>query len=207
MQELSSASTENAGAAALARRHRRVALACGGFVALMTAAAFASAPLYDLFCKTTGFGGATRSASVAPEAALERTVEVDFDANVAPGLPWSFAPDERSVRVKLGETRLVYYRVTNRAAVETTGTATFNVAPGQAGVHFVKMQCFCFSDQTLQPGESLDMPVAFFVDPALAEDTDLANLKTITLSYTFFAKPVATKPVARGGTPQQQAPL
>lgn len=178
-----------------ARRHRVVAASCGVFVLAMVGAAYAAVPLYQMFCQITGFGGATKVATSAPNQVLEREVEIRFDANVAPGLPFAFAPELRSVKVKLGETKLAYYRVENRGSEPVTATASYNVAPPLAGYHFAKMQCFCFTDQTLQPGEVIDMPVVFFVDPALAEDRDLDGLKSITLSYTFFAKPT---PVAAG---------
>lgn len=178
-------------ASGTARRHRVVAASCVVFVAAMVGAAYAAVPLYQMFCQITGFGGATKVATSAPNQVLDREVEIRFDANVAPGLPWAFAPEVRSMKVKLGETKLAYYRVENRGAQPITASATYNVAPALAGYHFAKMQCFCFTDQTLQPGEALDMPVVFFVDPALADDRDLDGLNTITLSYTFFAKPAA----------------
>lgn len=188
-----------------ARRHRMVALSCAAFVATMVGASYAAVPLYEMFCRVTGFGGATKVATVAPGAALERTVEVRFDANVAPGLDWSFAPEVRSLQVKVGETKLAYYRVHNRSSKTVTAAATYNVTPAQSGPYFAKMQCFCFTDQTLQPGESLDMPVIFFVDPALAEDAEMKGLKSITLSYTFFPK--ATPPVAAGKPDPAKTPL
>lgn len=185
------------------RRHRVVALSCAAFVATMVGASYAAVPLYEMFCRVTGFGGATVVAKVAPAEALERTVEVRFDANVAPGLNWSFAPEARSMQVRVGETKLAYYRVKNRSDVPVTAAASYNVTPAQTGPYFAKMQCFCFTDQTLQPGESLDMPVIFFVDPALAEDPEMNGVKTITLSYTFFPKaaPVAAGKPEAGKTP------
>ncbi|MFT0860574.1 cytochrome c oxidase assembly protein [Ancylobacter sp. G4_0304] len=173
------------------RRHAVVAASCGVFVLAMVGAAYAAVPLYQMFCQVTGFGGATKVATSAPNRMLDREVEIRFDANVAPGLSWAFAPEQRSVTVKLGETKLAYYRAENRGKEPVTASATYNVAPALAGYHFAKMQCFCFTDQTLQPGEVIDMPVVFFVDPALADDKDLDGLKTITLSYTFFAKPAS----------------
>ncbi|MBS7542104.1 cytochrome c oxidase assembly protein [Ancylobacter oerskovii] len=179
-----------------ARRHGWVAAGCVAFVALMVGAAYAAVPLYQLFCQVTGFGGTTQVAASAPAATSDREIEVRFDANVAPGLPWRFAPEQRSVTVKLGETRLIFYKVENIGPKPVTATASYNVTPGQAGYHFAKMQCFCFTDQTLQPGETLDMPVVFFVDPALAADPDATGVKTITLSYTFFAKAHVAMPDA-----------
>ncbi|GAB4066598.1 cytochrome c oxidase assembly protein [Ancylobacter sonchi] len=173
---------------ATARRHGLVAAGCVAFVALMVGAAYASVPLYQLFCRVTGFGGATQVASSAPAATSDREIEIRFDANVAPGLSWRFGPEQRAVTVKLGETKLIFYRVENTGSTPATATASYNVTPAQAGSHFAKMQCFCFTDQTLQPGEALDMPVVFFVDPALADDPDATGVNSITLSYTFFAK-------------------
>lgn len=187
-----------------ARNHRTVALSCAAFVAVMTGAAFAAVPLYQMFCQVTGFGGATRVAAAAPGAPLERMVEVRFDANTAPGLDWSFTPELRSVDVRVGETKLAYYRVHNRSSQPVTASATYNVTPTQSGYHFAKMQCFCFTDQTLQPGETLDMPVVFFVDPAFAEDPEMRGVKTITLSYTFFPK---AAPLAAGTLKDGRAPL
>lgn len=189
------------------RGHGMVAASCGLFVLAMVGAAYAAVPLYQMFCQATGFGGATKVATAAPAKASEREVEVRFDANVAPGVPWLFTPEERSVKVKLGETKLVFYRVENAGPAAVTAAATYNVTPAQAGYHFAKMQCFCFTDQTLQPGEVLDMPVVFFVDPAMAEDPDAAGIKSITLSYTFFAKqaPVASVPAAKAAQKGESA--
>ncbi|MDR6952808.1 cytochrome c oxidase assembly protein subunit 11 [Ancylobacter sp. 3268] len=185
-----------AGSPSTPRRHGLVAAGCLAFVAVMVGAAYASVPLYQLFCQVTGFGGTTQVAASAPATTSDREIEIRFDANVAPGLPWRFLPEQRAVTVKLGETKLAYYKVENIGAKPVTATASYNVTPAQAGYHFAKMQCFCFTDQTLQPGEVLDMPVVFFVDPALADDPDATGVKTITLSYTFFAKAKLAEPVA-----------
>lgn len=179
-------SAARAEGAALARRHARVAMACGVFVACMVGAAYAAVPLYDWFCRTTGFGGTPLVAAAAPAKTLDRTIRVTFDANVDPSLAWRFGPEQRAVEVKVGETRLVHYAATNERSEATTGTATYNVSPPQAGAYFNKMQCFCFTEQKLDAGERVDMPVAFFIDPAIADDPELKNLKEITLSYTFF---------------------
>lgn len=200
----STGAVETPAPARRAPRHRLVATCCVLFVGAMVGAAYAAVPLYDLFCKATGFGGTTRVAAEAPSSIHERTMEIRFDSNIAPGLAWSFQPEVRAVTVKLGETKLVYYRVTNHGPTEITAAATYNVAPGQAGSYFAKLQCFCFTDQTLQPGETREMPVAFFVDPSLADDPEAASLRTITLSYTFFPKAV---PLAAGGAPAAKAPL
>jgi cytochrome c oxidase assembly protein subunit 11 len=156
----------------------------------MAGVSFAAVPLYRWFCQVTGYGGTTQRAEHAPDQAEDRWVTVRLDANVAGnGLPWRFEPVERSVRVRVGEERIVFYRATNEARVATTGTATFNVTPHKAGVHFRKIACFCFAEQTLDPGQSVDMPVSFFVDPALLADRSTADVTTITLSYTFFRAP------------------
>lgn len=172
--------------AALAHRHARVAIACGAFVVCMVGAAYAAVPLYDWFCRTTGFGGTPLVATEAPAKTLDRTILVSFDANVDPSLAWQFAPEQRTVEVRVGETRLVHYVAKNEWSEPTVGTASYNVSPPQAGFYFNKMQCFCFTDQRLGPGERIDMPVAFFIDPAIDEDPELRDLKQITLSYTFF---------------------
>jgi cytochrome c oxidase assembly protein subunit 11 len=186
---------------ALARRHRAVALSLSIFVACMVGASFAAAPFYDWFCRTTGFGGVTQVATQAPAKALERTIRIRFDANVA-GVPWEFQPEVREIEVKIGETFLVHYHAENLSRDETVGTATYNVSPPQAGIYFAKMQCFCFSEQRLAPGEKMMMPVAFFIQPAIDEDSEARQIKTITLSYTFFpvTKP---KPVAAAVKPER----
>ncbi|GGE34652.1 cytochrome c oxidase assembly protein CtaG [Agaricicola taiwanensis] len=191
----------------LARRHKRVAMICVLFGSTMLGAAFAAVPLYDLFCRVTGFGGTTTVASSAPAAALERTVKVRFDGNVAPGLSWEFVPEEREVTVKLGETRMVVYKATNLSSQDTWGTASYNVSPGITGSYFAKLQCFCFTKQHLKPGETLNMPVVFFVDPAIVEDGDASRVKTITLSYTFFPTEPDAKPTAQVGTTKTQQPM
>jgi len=173
--------------AELARRHARVGLACGAFVACMVGAAYAAVPLYDWFCRTTGFGGTPLVATMAPTKTLDRKITVTFDANVDASLAWRFGPEQRSVEVKIGETKLVHYAATNEWTAPTVGTASYNVSPPQAAAYFNKMQCFCFTEQKLGAGERMDMPVAFFIDPAIADDPELKNLREITLSYTFFA--------------------
>jgi cytochrome c oxidase assembly protein subunit 11 len=191
--------------AALARRHARIGLACGAFVAGMVAAAYASVPLYDWFCRTTGFGGTPLVAASAPAQALDRRIRIRFDSNVAAGLPWDFKPETREVEIAVGETRLVHYTARNDWSESTVGTASYNVSPPQAGAYFNKLQCFCFTDQRLAAGESMDMPVAFFVDPEIVNDPDLKSLKSITLSYTFFPSKKPPKPVAERGS--AQAPM
>ena len=152
----------------------------------MIGAAFASVPLYDLFCRATGFDGTPLVGSAPVGTVLDRKVTVRFDANVSPGLSWRFAAETPAVDVRLGETKTVLYKLQNTGTAPSTGIASFNVQPGQAGAYFVKIQCFCFTEQTLQPGESVESAVVFYVDPALANDPNLADLSSITLSYTYF---------------------
>jgi cytochrome c oxidase assembly protein subunit 11 len=191
--------------AELARRHARVALALGTFVAAMVGVAYASVPLYDWFCRTTGFGGTPLVATSAPAAPLDRRIQIRFDSNVAGGLPWDFTPETRVVEVAIGETRLVHYVARNAGNDSSVGTATYNVSPPQAGAYFNKLQCFCFTDQRLAAGEVMDMPVAFFVDPEIVKDPDLKGLQSITLSYTFFPVRKQPEPVAARGA--SRAPM
>jgi cytochrome c oxidase assembly protein subunit 11 len=172
------------------------AAACAVFVAGMVGASFAAVPLYALFCQVTGFGGTTQRAEAAPDTTIDRYVTVRFDANVGNNLGWSFRPEIRSVRVKLGEIGEMRYIAENRTTDPSTGTATFNVAPGEAGLYFSKIACFCFTEQTLQAGERVEMPVTFFVDPALVDDPDYGATSTITLSYTFYPVSDPARPLA-----------
>lgn len=167
-------------------RNIRVLAACFGVTGLMVGASYAAVPLYQLFCQVTGFGGTTQAAEIAPERALARDVTVYFDSNVAPGLTWRFEPVQRSQTLKIGEPGLAYFRATNISSRPLTGTATFNVTPHKAGPYFAKLECFCFTEQALQPGESMEMPVQYFIDPAMAEEADLDDITAVTLSYTFF---------------------
>jgi len=182
------------------RRDVILAGACGAFVAAMVGLAYASVPFYDWFCRTTGFGGRPQIAKAAPQQTGERTLAIRFDANVTGGLPWRFEPEQNSIQVKLGEVVTVNYVATNLAARETVGQAAYNVAPSTTGSYFQKINCFCFTEQRLGPGERREMAVVFYVDPALARDPELDDLNTITLSYSFYAVREPAKPVADGGT-------
>lgn len=164
----------------------RTALLLGGLVAGMVGLSFAAVPLYDLFCRVTGFGGTTQVATELPEQISEQTIKVRFNADVNKKLPWAFQPTEREVSLRLGESGLTFYKARNLAARRTVGTATYNVSPPSAGKYFSKVQCFCFTEQALEPGQEMEMAVSYFVDPAILEDPETRNLKTITLSYTFF---------------------
>jgi cytochrome c oxidase assembly protein subunit 11 len=155
-------------------------------VAGMVGLSFAAVPLYRVFCAATGFEGTTRRAAEAPVSISARTVAVRFNADISPELPWRFFPTQRQVKVRLGEPTLIYYRAENLSKEPVTGHATFNVVPMVAGQYFNKIQCFCFTEQTLKPGQGIDMAVQFYVDPAMARDPDLKDVDSITLSYTFF---------------------
>ena len=168
-------------------KNARMALMLAGMVAVMIGVSFASVPLYRLFCQVTGFGGTTQVAASAPGEVGERVIKVRFNADVNQKLPWAFQPAQREVTLRVGESGLAFYRARNLAARPTVGVSTFNVTPQKAGAYFNKVQCFCFEEQTLQPGQEVDMAVSFFVDPAIADDPNLDDVKTITLSYTFFA--------------------
>jgi cytochrome c oxidase assembly protein subunit 11 len=177
-----------------------VASACGFVVALMVGASYAAVPLYNWFCRVTGFNGTTQVATSAPTAAPNaRTVAIRFDSNIAGGLPWKFEPEQTEIQVRIGEVVTAFYKVTNRSARTTSAQAAYNVAPLTVGAYFQKINCFCFTDQTLAPGETREMPVVFYVDQEILKDSDNDNLNTITLSYTFYPiKDSVPKPVAAG---------
>jgi len=184
-----------------ARGIRRTAIACAGLAVGMVGLAYAAVPLYDLFCRVTGFDGTPVVRTLPSEEVLNRTIAVRFDANVAPGLRWQFSPEQPEVEVKLGETKTVLYRIRNDGPAPATGIATFNVQPALAGAYFAKIQCFCFTEQTLQPGETVESAVVFYVDPGLAQDPNVKDLPSITLSYTYFpaknGKPAGAETAAR----------
>ncbi len=175
------------------RRNARTGVVLIGVVAGMAGLSFASVPLYRLFCQVTGYGGTTQVATAAPGAVTDRVIKVRFNADTAPGLPWTFKPVQREIALKVGESGLAYYRARNLAAEAVTGTSTFNVTPLKAGQYFSKVQCFCFDEQRLEAGQELDMAVSFFVDPEILSDRNLDDVKTITLSYTFFRAPGDTE--------------
>jgi len=179
------------------RRDMTVATICGAVVALMIGAAYASVPFYNWFCRTTGYGGTTQVSEKAPDQVLGRTLAIRFDSNVAPGLPWKFEPEENEIKVRIGEVTTAHYKVTNLAAREITAQAGYNVSPPQVGGYFNKINCFCFTQQTMKPGETREMTVVFYVDPSIAKDSDQDDLNTITLSYTFYRIPNPEKPVAQ----------
>lgn len=165
----------------------RIALICTGVAFGMLGASFAAVPLYDLFCKVTGFGGTPMIGTAGAGKILDRTMAVRFDANVAPGLGWKFEAESPEIKVRIGETQTVFYRMTNRSDRTVTGIATYNVAPEKGAAYFVKIQCFCFTEHTLKPGESFEAPVVFYIDPEIAGNRELDGVHAITLSYTYFA--------------------
>jgi len=169
-------------------RNRRFLIGFGLLAVAMVGAAYASVPLYNIFCKVTGYGGTTQTAEVGADTVLDRMVTIRFDASIARGLDWEFRPLQLEQRLRIGENGLAQFRAVNHSDHPITGMASYNITPQKAGVYFVKLECFCFTEQTLQPGESVDMPVIYFVSPEIAEDKRLDDIKTITLSYTFFEK-------------------
>jgi cytochrome c oxidase assembly protein subunit 11 len=187
------------------RRNGTTVVLLMSVVAGMAGLAFASVPLYRLFCQATGFGGTTQRAAAAPATVGGTVLTVRFDAETAPDLPWEFRPLTASVQVRPGEPREVLYRATNRSSAAVTGTATFNVTPMKSGIYFDKLQCFCFTEQRLEPGESRDMAVSFFVDPDLVKDPGTRDVRTITLSYTMFRKPDSDKPPPRAAAGRSDA--
>jgi cytochrome c oxidase assembly protein subunit 11 len=179
--------------AALQRRHRRVAFTVAGVVFGMIGMAYAAVPLYEMFCRATGYGGLPQIASSESGTRGQKVMTIHFDANIASDLPWTFEPEQASIKLRTGETATVFYKVKNRSDKTTVGLASYNVAPERSGMFFNKLACFCFSEQTLGPGESMDMPVVFYIDPAVETDEIMKTQESITLSYTFYA---AKTPVA-----------
>jgi cytochrome c oxidase assembly protein subunit 11 len=179
------------------RRDVLVAACCGAFAAGMVGAAFAAVPFYNWFCRTTGFAGTPRVASVAPDHVLNRSLAIRFDSNVTPGLPWIFEPEQDKIQLRIGEVATVHYKVVNMAAREITAQASYNVSPPTVGAYFTKINCFCFTKQTMKAGETREMTVVFYVDPSIVKDRDQDKLNTIVLSYTFYRLPDPAKPVAQ----------
>ncbi len=180
-------------------RDAMVASICGFVVALMVGASYAAVPFYNWFCRTTGFNGTTQVATSAPASSLDRKIAVRFDSNVSGGLPWKFEPEKTEIEVRIGEVVTAYYTVTNQSARRTTGQAAYNVAPLTVGAYFQKINCFCFTEQQLAPGEKREMAVVFYVDPALMSDEDNKTINSITLSYTFYpVRDADPKPLAAG---------
>ena len=170
----------------LLSRNNAVFMSCLAVVVGMVGLSYGAVPLYDLFCRVTGYGGTPQRAEAAPGAVGDRIITVRFDTNIDRELPWTFQPEQRSVTVKVGENRLVFFRAVNNSDRSIVGHATFNVVPDRAGRYFSKVQCFCFSEQRLDPGQSVDMPVSFFINPEILTDRDGGGIHEITLSYTFY---------------------
>jgi cytochrome c oxidase assembly protein subunit 11 len=189
------------------KSNRLVAASLVAFVAFMIGLSFAAVPLYRMFCAATGFAGTPQRAAAASKQVFPETVTVRFDANVAQGLPWSFEPAEPALTLHVGENKLAFFRAVNLSQEKVTGSAVFNVSPDLMGQYFTKIQCFCFTEQTLKPGETVEMPVSFFIDPAVLNDRDAKTVRDMTLSYTFFkvqkpgSQPLAGLAAGQSGFP------
>ena len=188
----------------IARGNARLALVCAAVFFGMVGAAFASVPLYRAFCQATGFDGSVKIATAASAHTSDKTIEVRFDTNVH-GLPWTFEPAQRSQTVQFGQSKLAFFRATNTGPVPVAGRALYNVLPESAGPYFSKLECFCFKNQTIQPGQTVEFPVVYFVDPRFAEDRDNKGQGEITLSYSFYPAVDQPGPQARAQTPPVQA--
>ena len=185
-------------------RHGLIAALVFGTSLVMLGMSFAAVPLYRMFCAATGFGGTTQVAHEGSKLRGQRVLTVRFDANVAPGLSWRFVPDVSQIRLRTGETTTVFFKVTNLSARETSAQAMYNVSPDISGAYFDKISCFCFTEQHLGPHEAADMPVVFFLDPALEKDKDMRNVAEVTLSYTFFAAQGAKTAAGEADKPKPQ---
>jgi cytochrome c oxidase assembly protein subunit 11 len=185
-------------------RHLRVAVVVASAAVLMVGMSYAAVPLYKLLCQRTGFAGTPQVAEAPPTIRGKRHVTVRFDANVGAGLPWSFQPDTASIVLQTGQTATVFFKVTNEASRAITGQASFNVSPDVMGGYFDKISCFCFSEQKLDAGQTIDMPVVFFLDPKLEQDRTLDQVDTVTLSYTFYPARASQKPLADATQPSSR---
>jgi cytochrome c oxidase assembly protein subunit 11 len=170
--------------------HAKTGAALAGVAALMVSLSFAAVPFYDWFCRVTGFAGTPGQAEAAQDQILDEKILVRFDASLESGMPWTFAPQQRQIELRIGESALAFYEVHNPTDMVLAGTASYNVIPDQAGAYFIKIECFCFTEQVLQPGESAVLPLSFYVDPAIVEDPEAADIGEITLSYTFHLTPL-----------------
>lgn len=171
---------------AIAQKNNRIAIMVVGVVLGMVGLAYASVPLYDLFCKVTGYGGTTQRSAMVDANAIDRDMKVRFSASVHRDMPWEFKPQQGTQELKVGEQGLAYFEAHNPTNQTIVGTATYNVSPHKAGLYFAKVDCFCFTEQVLQPGETVVMPVVYFIDPLIDEDRNLNEVTEVTLSYTFF---------------------
>ena len=189
-------------------RNRKVALYALAGALAMLGMGFAAVPLYRIFCQVTGFGGTTQRADAGEAGAVQvvdRPISVRFDANIAPDLPWRFAPSQVTQEMKIGERRIAFYTSENLSKEPITGVASFNVEPSTAGIYFKKIHCFCFNQQTLQPGQKVEMPVQYYVDPAILNDPDTKDIRQITLSYTFHKSADQSAAVSSGGKAASKA--
>ena len=199
------AAVQDAAAKDLQRRHRRIALRASALAIVMLGMAFAAVPLYRMFCQVTGFAGTTQRAERPSTTTINKQLVVRFDGNVSGGLDWSFEPVKRAMTLKIGENRMATFRAKNVSGETLTGTASFNVTPDAAGAYFNKLECFCFTEQTLKPGQTVDMPVRFYIDPEFAKDRATRGISQVTLSYTFFPvkdgkRATAQRPQAKKGS-------
>ncbi len=186
-------------------RNLRTFGALFGVTVFMLGMAYAAVPLYDLFCRVTGFGGTPQTAEAGADRVLDRTIRVRFDASTARDMPWEFEPVQNEMEIRIGETGLAYYRAHNPTERPITGTATYNVAPYSTGGYFSKIECFCFTEQTLAPGQSMDMPVTFYIDPEIVEDAEAGRVPVITLSYTFYETEASRELAALHDKPEAAA--
>jgi len=178
------------------RSNARTAAMLGGVAVFMVGLSFAAIPLYEAFCRITGFGGTPLRADAASERVLDETITIRFDANIDKKLPWTFKPVQTEMTLPIGESGLAFYTATNNSDKPVAGTSTFNVTPLKIGQYFVKMDCFCFTEQVLQPGESVDMPVSFYIDPEIRDDRETEEVQGITLSYTFYETEISDPEIA-----------
>jgi cytochrome c oxidase assembly protein subunit 11 len=190
----------------LAAANSRVAARLAGVVVLMGALAWAAVPFYDWFCRVTGYGGTTNVAQAGSDVILDEYVTIRFDASITLGMPWQFRPMQREMKLRIGETGLAFYEAYNPTNEVVAGTASYNVSPDIAGYYFSKIDCFCFTEQVLDPGERVEMPVSFFVDPELVKDRDAGRIRHITLSYTFHRTDLPQPRVQAQAGPVQAVP-
>ena len=186
------------------KSQNRTAVYLVGVVVTMASLSFAAVPFYDWFCRVTGFGGTTSVAEAAPDTILDQTIRIRFDATTEPGMPWQFRPVQRTMEVRIGENALAFYEAYNPTSRPVAGTTSYNVTPDAAGGYFQKIACFCFTEQVLQPGETVEMPVSFFVDPEILKDAEGKYVKEITLSYTFYETPLPENQAALAAPAGQQ---
>ena len=183
------------------KKNRRTFVLLASLASLMVGASFAAVPLYEAFCKATGYGGTTQRADAVSGEVIDREIRILFNADHARDLPWQFGPAQREMRVKVGQNRLAFYNAKNESDQPVRGVATYNVTPQTAGLYFTKVECFCFTEQVLEANQEVDMPVSFFIDPEIADDPNMDHVRTITLSYTFYRQDEPEDPGESGGEP------